>query len=73
MKRLFLFLSVLAFQDCFSATGSASDGELAAFAVILVLMLPIVMAYSIPFIKHSIYSFIKRKKHSEHLIKYDGE
>jgi len=73
MKRLFLFLSVLAFQDCFSATGNASDGEFAVFAAILVLMLPIVIAYSIPFIKHSIYSFIKRKKQSEHLIEHDSE
>jgi len=73
MKRLFLFLSVLAFQNCFSMTGSASDGEITIFTFILIVMIPVVMAYSVPFIKNSINSLIKRKGHSHHLIEHDGE
>lgn len=73
MKKYFLFLCVIAFKDCFSMTGSASDGELAALAVILLLMLPLAVAYSIAFIRQSIHNFMARKNHAEHLMEHDGE
>jgi hypothetical protein len=66
MKKYFFFLAVLAYQDCFPMKGNASDGSIAAFAVILLLMLPIAVSYSITFIKQSIHSFLERKKHVEH-------
>jgi hypothetical protein len=67
MKRLYLFLIVLAFKNCYSATGSASDEELTVVAVIVFLMLPVIMAYSIKYFKHTVHRYITRKKHVEQL------
>jgi hypothetical protein len=72
MKRFFLFVSILSVQDCFSGTGAAYDAQLTIFAVILLIMLPVIVAYSLPFIKHCIQNCMERKNHEKHLLDHDG-
>lgn len=73
MTKIFLYMSIMAFGFCYGATGSASDGELALFAVIAILLLPVAAIYFIHFLKITIHDFRTRRLLKKHMMENNGE
>jgi hypothetical protein len=67
MKKFFLFMGILAFNRCYAATGSASDGELAFLSVILLLVLPVATIYFFDFLKSRINDIRTRRMHKKNM------
>jgi hypothetical protein len=72
MKKFIFFIVILASGQCYGATGSASDGELALITIIAILMLPLVAVYLIHFLKHRISDFRTRRLLEKHLMDNNG-
>jgi hypothetical protein len=70
MKKVFLFLVVIASGKCFAATGSASDGELALLSIIMMLMLPLAAVYFTHFVKSRIKDFKAKRMLNKHIIQH---
>lgn len=66
MKYILLFSLLLAVENCFSATGNASDGELLLLVIVLLLLLPLAVKYLIDFIKVYIHGCISGKRIKKH-------
>jgi hypothetical protein len=73
MNKFFLFVAILASNKCYSATGNASDGELALLSVIVILMLPIAAVYFINYLKSRINNSRTRKVLKKNMIEHNGE
>jgi len=73
MNKFLLFLLIIASDICFAATGNASDGELALFSVIVILMLPVATFYFINFLKNKINKSRTRRILKKNLIEHNGE
>jgi len=73
MKKFFLILSVLAINNCFAATGNASDGELFSLTVILMISFILGTGYFIDFIKSKIYEERARRWMKRNMGEHEGE
>ena len=67
MKTTLSFLFVLSINNCYCATGNASDGELLTFVVLALLALILGIGYFIDFLKHvfktaSIKKWFRKRK-----------
>jgi len=54
MKKILSFLFSLIISNCYSATGSASDGELGAMVILALIALIVATGYFIDFLKRII-------------------
>jgi len=64
MKNILSFLFILILSNCYSATGSASDGEIGALVILAILALIVATGYFIDFLKRFIKTgSIKRLFH----------
>jgi len=73
MKNILSFLFILILSNCYSATGSASDGEIGALVILAIIALIVATGYFIDFMKRSIKTgSIKRLFHRRKTDK-DGE
>jgi hypothetical protein len=73
MKQFFLLAGIFTFNESYAATGSASDGELAVFSVILILMLPVVLVYFIGYIKSRFKDYKEKKLYYKNMLEHNGE
>lgn len=73
MKKLFLYLAIVASGNCHAATGSASDGDLAFILVIAMLVMPVAVIYFIRFLKHRINDIHTRRMLKKHALDHNGE
>lgn len=72
MKKLFFLFVILASGQCFAATGSASDGELALVTIIAILLLPLLVVYLFHLLKHRISDFRTRRLLEKHSMDHNG-
>ncbi len=70
-KFIFLFL-ILPSGQCFAATGSASDGELALLTITAILLMPVLAVYLFHFLKHRINDFRMRRLIEKHSMNHNG-
>lgn len=66
MKKAFPALLFLVVNQCFGATGSASDGELLILLIVLLLLMPLAVKYLIDFVKVIIHDCITGRRIRKH-------
>jgi hypothetical protein len=62
MKKILFFLFVLIFNHAYSATGNASDGEIVALSVLILIFFVVGTGYFIDFLKRKIKAVLSHKR-----------
>ena len=62
MKKILPFLFILCINNCYSATGNASDGELLALSVLVIISLILGTGYFIDFLKRLIKTAVEKRR-----------
>ncbi len=62
MKKILPFLFILCINNCYSATGNASDGELLALSVLVMISLILGTGYFISFLKRLIKTAVEKRR-----------
>jgi hypothetical protein len=73
MKKIILFLFVMAIKDCYAATGNANDGFLFAVSVMLILLLILAAGYFIDFLKSRIKDALAKRKLKHEMKSHDQD
>jgi len=66
MKKTLSFLFTGIITSCYSATGSASDGELLALSVLVIMSLILGTGYFIDYLKHVIKAALTKRWARKH-------
>ena len=61
MKKILSFLFFLRFNECYSATGNASDGEILALSVLVFISLILGTGYFIDGLKHIVKTGVTKR------------
>jgi hypothetical protein len=62
MKKILLLLLVISIENCFSATGNASDGDLVALSVLVIIAVILGTGYFVDFLKRAIKTAVTKKR-----------
>jgi hypothetical protein len=73
MKKFLLFLFILALNDCYAATGSASDGVLFVGSIMVIMLLLLALGYLIDFLKSRIRKAMTKRWLKKDMENHDGE